>query len=171
MSMWEDRCPKCGREQRSTVFCKCLIKSQSEPDFGCTDCGGSGIHDHGTVECLDCGAKWKCKRRVARLGDDGKPTFYQVLHDPGTGGVRRVCKSCGRFFEPVAAEWICPDCVLPIGDALEQEECWNPQCGATFTPDPTREGQHLCPGCEEVDEDYYDTRNLIESPAIQGASL
>lgn len=159
MSMWDDRCPRCGKENRSTVFCKCLIASQDEPDFECTDCDGSGIHDHGTVECLDCGAKWKSKNRVLRLGNDGKPIFYQVLHDPGTGGVRRVCKSCHRFFEPTGDVWICPDC-KPIGDRIEQQECF--QCGVQFTPG--RDGQYLCPAHLEEQMDWETRRNDAAYP-------
>lgn len=153
MSMWDDKCPKCGKENRSTIFCACLMASQNEPNQECQNCDGSGIHEHGTVECLDCGTTWRTTKKISHLVN-GKPVFYQLLSDHGTGGVMRVCTTCSRFFRPVDDEWNCG--CAPIGDALEQDECY--KCSATFTPDPEREGQHLCPPCEAQEYDHYHRR-------------
>lgn len=218
MGMWTDKCPNCGSEERSTIFCTCLVTSQNEPDLECQNCDGSGIHDHGTVECLDCNATWKTTKRISRL-IDGEPVFYQSMildGEPGPGTVdgdgRTVEELVAQFGISSEAARYAKDILAgkyplrleelrgmridlcniiyankgifhnvsaspppaarecsSIGDTLEQEECWNTNCGATFAPE--RAGQHLCPTCEEMEKDHRTRYDLIESPAIQGVPL
>ena len=104
--------------------------------------------------------------RLAIAVQDGEyPDRYKQIHD------RLGISKCQMFIGVIIAanRGDYADDGIPawngtIGDTIEQEECWNTNCGVTFTPDPKREGQHLCPACEEKEHDHYHRRNDAAYP-------